>query len=62
MTEQEIANILNNVAGSPNTGVVAEIIPAMARAIHRAMIGDDTGETPGKDSRHTRVVKATETR
>lgn len=52
MTIDEAAAILQNVAGNPSSGAVADIIPAMAQAIAAAT----------SDPTERRILTPTETR
>jgi hypothetical protein len=66
MTTEEIEAVLNEATGSPVSGVVHDVIPGMARALHRALNGGkdrgNTGAASGPAPEETRVVKAKETR
>jgi hypothetical protein len=52
MTVEQVESILNEVTGNPESGPIAEWIPAMARAVADAM-------NPATEKR---VMKAAETR
>jgi hypothetical protein len=65
MDQAAIENILSNTAGNPVSGVVHDIIPAMAAAIAAAINGQgakDRGKANEEAKADTRVVKASETR
>jgi hypothetical protein len=66
MDQSHIAQILSNAAGNPDSGIVHDIIPAMAAAVHSALTGEtgasDRGTPTEKAKEEKRIVKADETR
>jgi len=55
LTREQIAGVLNEAAGAPSSGAVAEILPTLIDALDEAL-------NPSPVKAEKRVVKADETR
>jgi hypothetical protein len=60
-----IAEVIKNAAGNPNTGSVAAILPAIIKAVEEAMAGERKAPAPAaapKPVEEKRVVESAEKR